>query len=276
MLASNVSFDSFLSGVRVLQHEALDTRIVNAIRNTLFGNVDLPLDLAALNIQRGRDHGLNTFNTYRKSLGLEPYVDCAAYVDCWQALTRNAGLAQQLRSVYNNNFDAMDIFVAGMAEYKLGDSHLGETFTLLILQQFETFRHGDRFWYEHFNLERFADVELPATMTSVIEQNTQTHLESHLPAFITQSLYLTMHTVARLQLEWVAHATRLTQWQLVMETRGRIVYRRNMSGRRLHYLVRRRDVEMLDGGGSASYTIRLIGKFGPRIVVEYRYWLVEW
>ena len=139
LLRSNVSLDQFLSGVRVLEHEALDTRVVNAIRNELFGNVDVPLDLAALNIQRGRDHGLNTFNAYRVSLGLEPYVDCVRD-DCWLALTRHAELAKQLRRVYSDNFDAMDVFVAGMAEHKLGDSHLGETFTLLILQQFETFR----------------------------------------------------------------------------------------------------------------------------------------
>ena len=114
-------------------------------------------------------------------------------------------------------------------------------------------------------------------MTSVIEQNTQTYLESHLPAFVTQRLYLTMQTSSKIQLEWVKHSHPLTKWILVMEYQGRVVFRRKLNGLRLHFIVRRRDLKMPDGGVSnASYAVRLIGKDGDERHVVYRYWLAKW
>src|SRR5262249_51528352 len=49
----------------------IDTRVVNSVRNFLFGPPGAGgFDLASLNIQRGRDHGLADYNTVRAAYGL--------------------------------------------------------------------------------------------------------------------------------------------------------------------------------------------------------------
>ena len=49
----------------------IDTKVVDGVRNFLFGPPGSGgLDLASLNIQRGRDHGLADYNTVRAAYGL--------------------------------------------------------------------------------------------------------------------------------------------------------------------------------------------------------------
>lgn len=54
--------------------EEVDTFVVEALRSNLFGPPDpttkIMLDLASLNIQRGRDHGLADYNSLREAYGL--------------------------------------------------------------------------------------------------------------------------------------------------------------------------------------------------------------
>ena len=60
------------------------SRIEQSVRNKLFKNITNPLDsldLAALNIQRGRDHGLPPYNAYRVLCGRHPYLSWADATD---------------------------------------------------------------------------------------------------------------------------------------------------------------------------------------------------
>merc|ERR1712098_39193 len=61
-------FDGLLRGLMDEKSKAADSDFVDEIRNHLFEKSDKSggLDLVALNIQRGRDHGLPGYNKYRE------------------------------------------------------------------------------------------------------------------------------------------------------------------------------------------------------------------
>ena len=79
----------------------IDTKVVDSVRNFLFGPPGSGgLDLASLNIQRGRDHGLADYNTVRAAYGL-PKVTSFAQI------TSDPQLQAQLKQLYGsvNNID---------------------------------------------------------------------------------------------------------------------------------------------------------------------------
>ena len=62
--------DGILKGVADQASEESDRFVNNAVRNNLFKNIDPHghgMDLAARNIQRGRDHGLGLFLNQKKN-----------------------------------------------------------------------------------------------------------------------------------------------------------------------------------------------------------------
>lgn len=105
------------------------------------------MDLAAINIQRGRDHGIPPYIAWRKPCGLSPLTS-------WDDLDRimSADTAGRLRVTYNAIED-IDLYVAGLAEKPVRGGLLGPTFACIIAQQFSNLRKGDRFWYENGGLE---------------------------------------------------------------------------------------------------------------------------
>jgi hypothetical protein len=113
---------------------------VGGLRNFLFGPPGAGgFDLAALNIQRGRDHGLLDYNSVRVAYGL-PRVSSFA------GITSNATIQTKLKDIYSS-VDAMDLWVGGLSEDHLPGSSVGPTFQRIIADQFERIRDGDRFWY---------------------------------------------------------------------------------------------------------------------------------
>lgn len=69
-----INIDRVLMGMAFQLSEAEDHRIIEDLRGNVFGPLEFPRrDLMALNIQRGRDHGLPDFNTAREIYGLSRY-----------------------------------------------------------------------------------------------------------------------------------------------------------------------------------------------------------
>ena len=101
-------------------------------------------DLIALNIERGRDHGLPDYNTLRQDYGLTALVS-------FSQITSNAALAQALSDVYSGNINDVDPWIALMAEDHLPGSSMGETLTAVFFDQFDRLRAGDRFYFLNDN-----------------------------------------------------------------------------------------------------------------------------
>ncbi|XP_022781214.1 peroxidasin homolog [Stylophora pistillata] len=123
-----------------------DKNFVNIIREGLI--IEGPTidgivgDLPAINIHRGRDHGLQTFVKFREICGAGPSNNFGQLRN-----TINRPEIRKLREAYDNAKD-IDLFAGGILEYPTPGSVLGFTFTCLMTKQFRHLRHGDRYWYE--------------------------------------------------------------------------------------------------------------------------------
>lgn len=157
--------DSLLRGATVNVAQELDNEVVDDIRNFLFGAPGSGgFDLASLNIQRGRDHGLADYNSTRVALGLDA-------VQSFSDISSDPEVAAKLEELYGT-VDNIDLWVGGLAEDHLPGSSMGQTFSTIIIDQFERLRDGDRFWYENvFSGDDLAEIQ-NTTLADVIERNT--------------------------------------------------------------------------------------------------------
>ncbi len=163
--------------------QEVDTKVVDDVRNFLFGEPGQGgFDLASLNIQRGRDHGIADYNSVRVAYGL-PRVTSFAQI------TGDKAVQDALAAAYGSGPEAMnklDLWVAGLAEKHLPRSSLGETFTRIVVDQFSRLRDGDRYWYQNV-LPADAVREIQKTsLADIIRRNTQlTNMQSNVFYFRT-------------------------------------------------------------------------------------------
>lgn len=157
--------ESILRGLATQNGQEIDPHIVDDVRNMLFGPpVDVGFDLAALNIQRGRDHGLPGFNQMRAALGLGAYED-------WEDAVFMPGVKEMLMSVYDD-VDDIDLWVGGLSENHVEGGMLGEVFAAILSDQFTRLRDGDRFWYQNGQFEEeWLDYIEASTLSDIIMRN---------------------------------------------------------------------------------------------------------
>ncbi|KAG9469337.1 hypothetical protein GDO78_020778 [Eleutherodactylus coqui] len=122
-----------------------DQIMVDALRERLFPVVNqIGRDLASLNIQRGRDHGLPGYNEWRRFCGLPAPRD----VDELASVLKNRTLAQKLIDLYGTP-ENIDIWIGGVSEPLVPNGRTGELLSCLIGNQFRRGRDGDRYYYEN-------------------------------------------------------------------------------------------------------------------------------
>ena len=135
--------DSLLLGLCAFGAEKVDRTFAVGIMHHLFERERLPgLNLIALNIQRGRDHGLPGYNDFRRYCKL---TDARTFDHTANEISSEN--RKILAELYNDDPTIADLFVAGVAETPLPGSQLGPTFSCLIKEQFARLRDGDRFFY---------------------------------------------------------------------------------------------------------------------------------
>lgn len=157
-----------------------DLMAISDIRNLLFGNGGLGgQDLMALDVERGREHGIPNYNALRVDLGLPA-------VTSFSQITSNATVQHELEAAYPGGVNTIDAFEGGLAEDHVRGSDVGPLFQAIIVNQFTRLRDGDRFFYlnENLNSEEMSILNQGNTLAKVIEANTNiTNLQSNVFLF---------------------------------------------------------------------------------------------
>jgi len=157
--------EPLLRGLASQACSSIDTEVVDDVRNFLFGPPGAGgFDLASLNIQRGRDHGVPSYNDMRAAMGLVPRASFAE-------VSTNPDVQARLASVYAN-VEEIDLWVGALAEDRVVGGHVGQLAFTVIKRQFERLRNGDRYWYELiFSPTEISDLQ-STTLADVIRRNT--------------------------------------------------------------------------------------------------------
>jgi len=140
-----------------------------ALQSNLFKSVDskgnsYSVDLLAMNINRGRDHGLQPYVKYIKqcfNITINTFDDLAPQF-------MNAFNVNELKLLYENVND-VDLYVGGLQETIVNDPAyiVGPTFGCILMNQFQNLKISDRFYYENgpstsptaFTLEQLSQIK---------------------------------------------------------------------------------------------------------------------
>eukprot|EP00069_Balaena_mysticetus_P000474 bmy_03555T0 len=126
-----------------------DSMLVDELRDRLFQQVRrIGLDLAALNMQRSRDHGLPGYNAWRRFCRLSQPRNLAQL----SQVLKNQGLARKFLNLYGTP-DNIDIWTGAIAEPLLPGARVGPLLACLFENQFRRARNGDRA-LSHISLSR--------------------------------------------------------------------------------------------------------------------------
>ena len=163
--------EPILLGLLSNSSERFDRNLAIDLLDNLFrepGSSERGLNLAALNIQRGREHGLPGYNSYRRFCGLR---NARNFHETRREI-RNRWNRILLHRLYRRPANA-DLWVAGLAEAPANGGIVGATFGCIIREQFRRFRDGDSFFYRRpgvFTARQLFEIE-KASMSKILCDN---------------------------------------------------------------------------------------------------------
>lgn len=167
LLQSEDDIAPVLRGLALQPHERIDNKVIDDLRNFLFGPPGAGgFDLVALNIQRGRDHGVPSYNDMREILGFNRAAD-------FSDISSDPAVQQALRDAFGS-VDDVDLWAGGLTEDPLisAGSQLGPLFREILIYQFSALRDGDRFWYERDLSDAEKEIVGDVTLANIIRRNT--------------------------------------------------------------------------------------------------------
>lgn len=155
---SSSELENIVRGTANTLAQEVDAKVVDALRNMLFDNVadEEGFDLVALNLQRGRDHALPTYNEVRQLFGLPR-------VTGFDAITSDTDTAAKLAEAYDNNIDEVEAFLGLISEDHVPSSSVGPTMAAVWATEFTRLRDGDQFFYLRTEM-------LPSLLTSTFPE----------------------------------------------------------------------------------------------------------
>ena len=175
---------AILRGLAAQPAQQVNPQVIDEVRNMLLKNPNGPaFDLAALNIQRGRDHGVGDYNTVRRAYGLAP-------AESITEISSDPNIQQSLTRAYDD-IDNLDLWTAALAEDHVAGAMVGETLQTIISDQFSRLRDGDRFWYENdpsfLANPTLLDKVRTTTLADIIRRNTPIQDEIQDNVFIART-----------------------------------------------------------------------------------------
>ncbi len=161
--------EPYLKGMAFSTQEKIDPKIVDGLRNFLFitPGATFGFDLASLNIQRGRDHGLPDYNTIRQHfLGHK--------ASCFKDINPDMDVYENLAHAYDNDINNVDPWVGMISEKHIPGKAMGPTLYAILSDQFHRLRDADFYYFEHdpFMSYRMKHEIRMTTLSDILERNT--------------------------------------------------------------------------------------------------------
>ncbi|MCP9265997.1 hypothetical protein DINM_021442 [Dirofilaria immitis] len=146
-LLSEGGIDPLLRGLFAMPMKVpKEQQLVNReLTHKLFSRVEESMyDLATINIQRGRDHGLPGYVAFRRWCNF-------SVPETWDDLADDIpdnNVRATLKELYGHPGN-IDLWVGLILERRLAGALVGPTIGCILGDQFRRLRTGDRFWYEN-------------------------------------------------------------------------------------------------------------------------------